>query len=170
MAASAGTGAGAGGKMTARPKLLRRSLIAGGIVAMGGSTRAAHSQGGDAGKLRIRITTKATTTVAMLEPHASARDFQSLLPLSVTLEDYASTEKIAYLPRKLMIQGAPEGYEPRAGDIAYYAPWGNLAIFYKDFRYSPALVKLGAITDGLETLSRHGSLNVTIASVGDTTN
>jgi hypothetical protein len=31
------------------------------------------------------------------------------------------------------------------GDITYYAPWGNLAIFYRDFGYSPGLVRLGHI-------------------------
>lgn len=59
--------------------------------------------------------------------------------------DRVSTEKIFYLSRKLTTQGTPEGYEPRAGDIAYYAPWGNIAIFHEDFRYSPGLVKLGTI-------------------------
>ncbi len=52
----------------------------------------------------------------------------SLLPLSVTLTDYASTEKISDLPRRLATDGAPDGFDPSAGDIGYYAPWGNLAI------------------------------------------
>jgi hypothetical protein len=31
------------------------------------------------------------------------------------------------------------------GDIAYYAPWGNLAIFYGESGYAQGLVKLGRI-------------------------
>jgi hypothetical protein len=52
------------------------------------------------------------------------------------------------------------------GDIAYYAPCGNLAIFYKDFGYSSELIGLGRIDSGVETLTVPGSLTVTIERVG----
>lgn len=87
----------------------------------------------------------------------TSRDFATLLPLQLKLEDYASTEKISYLPRKLTTHGAPEGYTPCAGDVAYYAPWGNLAIFHKDFTYSVGLIKLGTIISGLDLLRIKGS-------------
>jgi len=95
--------------------------------------------------MKIEIVFNGSLSTATLDDNPSAKDFASLLPLSVTLEDYASTEKIFTPSRKLSIQGAPDGYEPRAGDICYYAPWGNIAIFYKDFRHSPGLIKLGRI-------------------------
>ncbi|MFG1483818.1 cyclophilin-like fold protein [Halobacteriovorax sp. HFRX-2_2] len=75
-----------------------------------------------------------------------------LLPLEVEVEDYASNEKIFYLPKKLSVEGEPAGYEPRVGDICYYAPWGNIAIFYKDFSYSTGLIKLGEITDNVDKI------------------
>ena len=50
--------------------------------------------------------------------------------------------------------------------IAYYAPWGNLAIFYKDFRDSRGLIGLGRIDSGIEALSAPGSLEVTIERAG----
>jgi Cyclophilin-like family len=40
--------------------------------------------------------------------------------------------------------GSMAGSDPSIGDIAYYAPWGNLALFYKDFGYSNGLITLGA--------------------------
>ena len=80
-----------------------------------------------------------------LEDMATARDFVSLLPLELELEDYASTEKIAFLPRRLTLEGAPAGITPRAGDVCYYVPWGNVTLFYRDFDYSPGLVKLGTL-------------------------
>jgi hypothetical protein len=40
-----------------------------------------------------------------------------------------SIEKIGDLPKKLSTDGAPTGSNPNVGDIAYYAPLGNLAIF-----------------------------------------
>jgi hypothetical protein len=39
-------------------------------------------------------------------------------------------------PRKLSTSGARPGSDPDVGDIAYYAPWGNLALFYRNFGYS----------------------------------
>jgi hypothetical protein len=70
------------------------------------------------------------------------------------LDDYNRTEKISDLPKKLTIRGAADGVEPAAGDIAYYPPWGNLAIFYKDFNYSRGLVKLGAIESSAMAFKR----------------
>jgi hypothetical protein len=93
--------------------------------------------------------------------------FHSLLPLTLKLDDYAATEKISYLPRKLSKDAAPDGFAPVSGDIAYYAPWGNLAIYYKDFEYSKGLIKLGTIVSGLEALSVPGSADVRIEAIGD---
>ena len=94
----------------------------------------ASAQRTNAMKIGIRIQDKVIT--ATLVDNATSRDFVSLLPISLTLEDYAGTEKISNLPRRLSTEGAPAGSHPSIGDIAYYSPWGNLAIFYRDFRYS----------------------------------
>jgi len=82
--------------------------------------------------------------------------------MTITLEDYASTEKIAYMPRKLSTAGAPDGVDPAVGDIAYYAPWGNVAIFYRDAGYAKGLIKLGSLDSGIEILRARGVLKVTI--------
>jgi hypothetical protein len=83
------------------------------------------------------------------------------------LEDFNGTEKITFLPRKLSTESAPAGFDPSVGDISYYAPWGNLAVFYRDFRYSSGLVKLGAIESGGAALNRPGSMRATIELVKD---
>jgi hypothetical protein len=57
--------------------------------------------------MKIRITIEGTPVTATLEDNATARDFASLLPLKLTLKDYASTEKISDLPRRLSTEGAP---------------------------------------------------------------
>ena len=116
--------------------------------------------------MRIRLTFDGKAVEATLLDNATARDLLSLLPMTLMLEDYASTEKIGYPPRKLSTAGTPAGVDPSVGDIAYYAPWGNLAIFYKDFGYSRGLVGLGRINSGLEALNVPGSLKVTIERVG----
>jgi hypothetical protein len=126
----------------------------------GATSREASQQRTTAMKISIKIQDKVIT--ATLLDNATSRDFVSLLPISLTLEDYAATEKISDLPRRLSTEGAPAGSDPSIGDIAYYSPWGNLAIFYKDFRYSSGLIKLGKIDSGVEALNVRGSAKVTI--------
>ncbi|RTZ48227.1 hypothetical protein EKL30_00005 [Candidimonas sp. SYP-B2681] len=112
--------------------------------------------------LKIRMTVNKKAVFASLADNPTAKDFHSLLPLTLILNDHAETEKVAYLPRKLSGDGAPAGAEPVIGDIAYYAPWGNLAIYYKDFAYSDGLIKLGEVDFGIEAFKVEGSLKVII--------
>ncbi|MGG2397083.1 cyclophilin-like fold protein [Pseudomonas sp. SH1-B] len=105
----------------------------------------------------IRITLGDQIVAISLDDSPASRDFLAQLPLNLDLEDYSATEKIAYLPKKLSTSEAPAGITPKVGDVTYYAPWGNLAIFYKDFSYSRGLIKLGQITSGLEHLRYPGA-------------
>jgi hypothetical protein len=89
-------------------------------------------------KLNIKVKDKILT--ATLIDSKTTRDFISLLPLTLTLEDYARTEKISALPKRLSTEDAPAGSDPAVGDIAYYAPWGNLAMYYSDSGYANGLV------------------------------
>ena len=41
---------------------------------------------------------------------------------------------------------------PQIYDLTYYSPWGNLAFFTEDFRYSNGLVPLGKIEIGFTEL------------------
>jgi hypothetical protein len=111
-------------------------------------------------KLSIKVGERLLT--ATFADSASVRDFASLLPMTLTLSDYASTEKVSDLPRRLSTEGAPEGIPPTVGDITYYAPWGNLAIFYKDFGYSRGLIKLGRIDADIDVLRTPGPIQATI--------
>lgn len=99
---------------------------------------------------------------ATLDDTTVAEDFVSLLPLDLTLSDYHATEKVADLPRKLDISDAPDSYTPKAGDITHYAPWGNLAIFYKPFQESRGLVRLGEFDGPMDALMQDGAFAVRI--------
>ena len=111
-------------------------------------------------KIRIKVGDK--TLTATLADSARSRDFVSLLPLTLTLKNYGATEKISDLPRKFSVKDAPAGHDPDAGDITYYAPWGTLAIFRKDFRYSDGLIKLGKIDGAVAALDTSEELEATI--------
>ena len=70
--------------------------------------------------------------IATLYDNPSARDLMSLLPLDLTIDDYGNNEKIAYLPRKLTEEGSGPFGNEAPGDLCYFAPWGNLAMFYAE--------------------------------------
>lgn len=114
-------------------------------------------------KIRLKVEDKVVT--ATLNDSKTTQDFISLLPLTLTLEDYVGTEKISNLPKRLSTEGTPSGSDPSIGNIAYYTPWGNLAIFYKDSGYASGLVLLGKIDSGIEAFNVPGSVKVTIELV-----
>jgi hypothetical protein len=116
--------------------------------------------------MKIRIQLEGHALTATLEESEAARDLMAQLPLALTLTDYNSTEKVANLPRKLSTAGAPAGVDPDVGDITYYAPWGNLAIFYRDFGYASGLVRLGRLDSDVALLAGRGPLRVTIERLG----
>lgn len=102
---------------------------------------------------RVKMTINNQELYITLNDSNSSKDFIKMLPLTVQFEDYNNTEKVASLPNKLSTQDSPDGYTPEVGDFAYYAPWGNLSLFYKEFRYSNSLIKLGTLESGIENIS-----------------
>lgn len=113
-------------------------------------------------EMRIQLVFEAMVLSGTLNDSPAARSFADLLPLSLELSDYAGTEKIADLPSRLDIDQAPGGCSAQTGDITYYAPWGNLALFYKDFGFSKGLVNIGTLDDSGAGLNFSGSQNVVI--------
>lgn len=102
----------------------------------------------EAKSIKIKLIFQERTLTATMNDTPTARDFLSLLPLELTLDDYAATEKVSQLPRRLSTKNTPAGSNPSVGDITYYSPWGNLAIFYRDFGYAGGLIILGRIDSG----------------------
>ena len=106
--------------------------------------------------IKIRITVDNQTVSARLDDTPSGRAFAAMMPLDLKMSDYGRTEKVADLPDRLCSDGAPSSYAASSGDITYYAPWGNLAIFYKSFPSASGLVRLGKIDGTLEPLLQSG--------------
>jgi len=145
-----------------------RGVVAALAVAGGAAGRDTESSSGPT--VRIHLTNaQGERLVVRLNDSAASRDFTSLLPLTLRFKDYGATEKVSDPPRKLTTRGAPAGVDPAVGDFAYYAPWGNLALYYRDFGYSPGLVALGTIESGSELLPRfEGEVRVAIQSTEGT--
>jgi hypothetical protein len=96
----------------------------------------------------------------------ATRDFVSMLPLTLTLEEFNGREKIGYLPRELDVAGAP-GSDPEDGDLIYFVPWGNLGFYYntEGVGYSDDTISIGTYTASEEQLERLETQDVTIELV-----
>lgn len=112
--------------------------------------------------MRITLKLNDTEIKAVLIDNPTSRDFYSLLPVTLPFKDFAESEKIAYLDRKLSTKDAPQGAKAQAGDLTYYSPWGNLAIFYRDHSFATGLVTLGRLIDNYELLTDKFCAEVTI--------
>jgi len=71
----------------------------------------AHQTRGETMKIQLEI--NGHRLQASLDDTPSGRDFYALLPLTLSVEAYADTETIGYLPRQLTTQGAPAGVDRR---------------------------------------------------------
>ncbi|MDH6628634.1 hypothetical protein M2271_006467 [Streptomyces sp. LBL] len=112
----------------------------------------------------IRVTLDGRPVDATLNDSPAARDFADLLPLTLDLEDFHQTERIADLPRRLTTSGAPEPAAPKAGDLTYYAPWGNLALFCRDGDSANAdLLILGHIDADTDRLAEADRITIEAA-------
>lgn len=106
--------------------------------------------------MRVRFVFADQDFTATLEDSPSARDFLSMLPLDLTIGDYSTNEKIAHLPRKLSGDGTTRFDNEAVGDLCYYAPWGNLAMFHGSYRWSRGLIRLGRLDRGPAPLLARG--------------
>ncbi|WP_020586456.1 cyclophilin-like fold protein [Desulfobacter curvatus] len=69
--------------------------------------------------------------------------------LSIKVENYSNNEKIFYPPEKLDITATPKA-KAKAGTLAYYAPWGNVVMFFGNFGSASGLYELGHAVSGQE--------------------
>lgn len=119
---------------------------------------------------RVRITIGEQTLTATLYDNQTARDFASRLPLTITMSDFAGTEKIFTPSPGLTTSGVPHGCHPKAGDIASYSPWRNIAIYYRDgSSYSSDMIPVGRIEGDINALKTSGSLSVRFEIFKDNT-
>lgn len=105
-------------------------------------------------KIQIETNDKQQYIIASLEDNFTARDFYKILPLKLKLSNYAGVEKIGHLNTRLSTAGAPHSYAGKKGDLTYYAPWGNIAIFTDNSNVGEArgLIYFGRFEQGLEHL------------------
>jgi hypothetical protein len=103
-------------------------------------------------RMKIRVTANSKITVFELNNSQAASDLYAQLPLSIKVENYSDSEKIFYPPKKLDITNTPQA-NAKAGTLAYYAPWGDVVMFYGDFGSAAGLYELGHAVSGSEHIN-----------------
>jgi hypothetical protein len=93
----------------------------------------------------IRITVNDQTFPAQLADNPTGRDLIEQLPMTLRFRDFNRVEKIANLPRPLTMEGVPAGDDPEINDIGYYAPSGDLVLYYGDVGYWNGIVRIGRL-------------------------
>lgn len=105
--------------------------------------------GEDENIMRIQVGADGKTTVFELNGSSAAEELYAQLPLDIPVEDFGGKEKIFYPPRKLDTRDTPPA-DAVAGTLAYYAPWGDVVLFYADFGAASGLYELGTVLSGAE--------------------
>ncbi|MGL4199536.1 MAG: cyclophilin-like fold protein [Allorhizobium sp.] len=148
--------------MTRDHRLSRRTLLLAGALSPL-LTPVTHAQ--ERALMKVRFSFSDQDFTATLFDNVSARDFASLLPLEVEVSDYSTNEKIAYLPRKLNPEARGPFPNPAIGDICYYVPWGNLALFHGEYTSIRDLVRLGRIDGSVEPILTRGTYPMRITRI-----
>lgn len=117
------------------------------------SSNAETSKTPETGERKVKLTIDGQEFAVTLYDTPAAKALYDMLPLELSFEDFNGIEKIAYMDNDLPTEGKPDEFDPDVGDLCLYAPWGNLSIFYKDFRNSNGLISLGHIDSGMDIIS-----------------
>ena len=113
---------------------------------------------------QLQVQSDGGTVVYQLNDSAAADALLAQLPLTVEVEDYSTNEKIFYPPQALDTADAPPA-EGGTGTLAYYAPWGDVVMFYGDYNASSSLYELGQAVSGGDLVgSLSGAITLTAVS------
>jgi hypothetical protein len=114
--------------------------------------------------MQLKITIGKTTLTASLVRNKTTEDFIKLLPLHLTMHDLFGREKYGALSKPISTAGK-RSFNYEVGDIGYWSPGHDLAIYYKDDGESipnPGIIILGRINSDMSAFNISGTIKVKI--------
>ncbi len=103
--------------------------------------------------VKLKISFDSAEIIAGIYHNQTSEAFLDSLPITTVFEDFIGKEKISYLSGKYPVDRMGKSIVPSEGDIMYYVPWGNLAIFYtKGHSINKDLVPIAKIESGFTHL------------------
>jgi hypothetical protein len=120
----------------------------------------------EASAVKIPLTIGQRALEATLLDNATARDFASLLPLTVHMNDLFGKEKYGPLPRALAAGQGQSSYE--VGDFGFWSPGPDIAVYYHHDGEpipDPGIVMIGKVTGLVDALPRNnGTVDITFSA------
>ncbi|WP_218585639.1 cyclophilin-like fold protein [Pseudomonas izuensis] len=119
--------------------------------------------------MKIRISANGKSIIATLADNSTARDFTSLLPITLTMHDLFGREKAAGLPRAISTAG-PRSSTYAVGEVILWSPGPDIAVFYRhDGKTipSPGSILIAKVDQGVEMFDIPGRIEVTFELVGE---
>lgn len=111
----------------------------------------------------VTLTIGEQRITATLNDSPAARALAQQLPLTLTFHDFNAVEKIARLETPLPMAGMPPGDDPEIADIGFYAPSGDLVLYYGDVGYFAGIARLGTFDDVAAIEAMTGPFTVVVA-------
>ena len=102
----------------------------------------------EAGLMQIKVSDGTNTIIYELNDSTAATELYNQLPLTTEVENFASNEKIFYPPNELSTENTNTANSGKEGVLAYYAPWGDVVMFYDSFSSASGLYELGIAIEG----------------------
>lgn len=103
--------------------------------------------------MRIQVQAGERVIVFALNGSRAAKALYAQLPLRTAVENFSTNEKVFYPPQKLSISGTPLA-DAQEGTLAYYAPWGDVVLFYESHGKSNGLYELGRAVSGMDEIEK----------------
>jgi hypothetical protein len=113
-------------------------------------------------KIKISVEGKEITTT--MTDNITAREFIALLPFTMTLNDYGRREKYGHCSKPLTEVAALRQKPYKVGDIGYWSPNSDFAVFYRhdgSVMPEPGITMIGTIDSGIETFNVTGTVTAT---------
>ena len=95
--------------------------------------------------MRISVTASGNTVLFELNDSRAAKALYAQLPLTAEIADFSTNEQVFYPPDKLDPAETPLA-DAGKGPLAYYAPWGDVVMFYDRFGSGGGLYALGPVS------------------------
>lgn len=121
----------------------------------------------ETGSRQISVQFGENTVIYELNDSPAADSLYEQLPSTTEVEDFSTNEKIFYPSQELDTSDSPVA-EGGAGTLAYYAPWGDVVMFYDDYSANSSLFELGhAVSGGEQIGEMSGTIVIDVADTED---
>lgn len=105
---------------------------------------------GENTRMKIKISNGINEIIYLLNDSQASKTLYAQLPLDVDVENYGDNEKIFYPPKSLDVNQTPLLESGSEGTLGYFAPWGDVVMYYGSCGSYNGLYVLGEAISGSE--------------------